>query len=117
MNSKTDVEALLRRCYDAFNRRDLEGALALMHPEVTWPNGWEGGWVHGREGVRQYWQRQWAALDPRVEPRAITWSADERAIVSVHQTVRDVTGNLLSEGTVEHVYELQDGLVRRMEIR
>ena len=69
MNTKTDVETLLRRCYLAFNARDLEGALALMHPDVTWPNGWEGGWVNGRDGVRDYWQRQWAAIDPRVEPR------------------------------------------------
>src|SRR5262245_23111120 len=111
MNSRTDVEALLRRCYEAFNCRDLEGAVALMHPDVTWPNGWEGGWVHGRDEVRRYWQRQWTALDPNVEPRVITWSAEGRAIVSVHQIVRDVTGHLLSNGTVEHVYELQDGLV------
>jgi hypothetical protein len=27
MNTKTDVETLLRRCYWAFNARDLEGAL------------------------------------------------------------------------------------------
>jgi hypothetical protein len=27
MNSNIDVETLLRRCYRAFNARDLEGAL------------------------------------------------------------------------------------------
>jgi hypothetical protein len=47
-----------------------------MHPEVVWPNGWEGGWVEGIEGVRHYWRRQWAALDPHVEPRAFTPGAD-----------------------------------------
>jgi hypothetical protein len=46
-----------------------------------------------------------------------TWSAEGRATVSVHQIVRDLTGHLLSDRNVEHVYELQDGLVRRMEIR
>jgi ketosteroid isomerase-like protein len=69
MNTKTDVETLLRRCYDAFNRRDLEGALALMHPDVTWPNGWEGGWLHGRDEVREYWQRSgrpWIRTSSRV---------------------------------------------------
>jgi hypothetical protein len=35
---------------------------------MTWPNAWEGGWVKGRDGVRHYWQRQWAALDPHVDP-------------------------------------------------
>jgi ketosteroid isomerase-like protein len=42
MSTQVDVETLLRRCYSAFNVRDLEGALALMHPDVTWANGWEG---------------------------------------------------------------------------
>ena len=116
MNTKTDVETLLR-CYGAFNARDVEGALALMHPDVTWPNGWEGGWVNGRDGVRDYWQRQWAAIDPRVEPRSFRTDAEGRISISVHAIVRDLTGKVLSDQTVEHVYEMQDGLVRRMEIR
>lgn len=116
MNTKTDVETLLR-CYRAFNARDLEGALALMHPDVTWPNGWEGGWVNGRDGVRDHWQRQWAAIDPRVEPRSFRTDAEGRISISVHAIVRDLTGKVLSDQTVEHVYEMQDGLVRRMEIR
>ncbi len=117
MTSKADVETVVRRCYDAFNNRDLEGALALMHPDVTWPNGWEGGWVNGRGGVRAYWQRQWAAIDPRVEPRAFRWDADGHLVVSVHQIVRDLTGTVIADQIVEHVYEMHDGLVRRMEIR
>ena len=116
MNTKTDVETLVR-CYSAFNARDLEGALALMHPDVTWPNGWEGGWVNGRDGVRDYWQRQWAAIDPRVEPRSFRTDSEGRISISVHAIVRDLTGTVLSDQTVEHVYEMQDGLVRRMEIR
>jgi ketosteroid isomerase-like protein len=117
MNTHTDVETLLRRCYAAFNDRDLEGALAMMRPDVTWPNGWEGGWVKGRDGVREYWQRQWTAIDPRVEPRAFRWDAEGRVVVSVHQVVRDLTGTVLADQIVEHVYEMQDGLVCRMEIR
>jgi ketosteroid isomerase-like protein len=27
-------QALLRRAYEAFNARDIDGALALMHPDV-----------------------------------------------------------------------------------
>jgi ketosteroid isomerase-like protein len=112
-----DIEALLHRCYAAFNARHLEGALALMHPDVTWPNGWEGGWVEGREGVAHYWRRQWAAVDPHVEPLAFTWEADGRIAVSVHQVVRDLAGTVLADQMVEHVYQVQDGYIRRMEIR
>ena len=42
----TDFDSL----YAAFNARDIDAALAGMHPEVDWPNGWEGGRVHGRDG-------------------------------------------------------------------
>jgi hypothetical protein len=117
MRSEPAIEVLLRRCYDAFNARDIEGALAVLHPDVIWPNGWEGGWMNGRDEVRRYWHRQWAAIDPHVEPRAFTWDAEGRVTVSVHQIVRDLTGTVLAEQTVNHVYEMRDGLVRRMEIR
>jgi SnoaL-like domain len=110
MTTQVDVETLLRRCYSTFNVRDLEGALALMHPDVTWANGWEGGWVTGRDGVRDYWQRQWAAIDPHVHPLAFTWGADGRVTISVQQIVRDLSGNVLSEQTVQHVYQMGGAL-------
>ena len=43
---------LLERLYDRFNARDMEAALATMHPDITWANGLEGGHVHGHDGVR-----------------------------------------------------------------
>ncbi|HXJ77253.1 MAG TPA: nuclear transport factor 2 family protein [Candidatus Methylomirabilis sp.] len=67
--------ALLTAAYDAFNTRDLERVLAAMHPEVEWPNGMDGGYVHGHDGVRDYWTRQWRLIDPHVEPRR--FSVDE----------------------------------------
>ena len=117
MTSRFEIEAALRRCYDAFNQRDVNAALSLMHPDVTWPNGWEGGWVNGHDAVRDYWQRQWAAIDPHVEPRGFSWDGETRVAVSVHQFVRDRQGNVIADQWVEHAYEIEDGLVRRMEIR
>jgi ketosteroid isomerase-like protein len=64
-------EALIRELYAAFNRRDIDRVLASMHPDVLWPNGWEGGRVRGQAGVRDYWRRQWAEIDPIVTPTAI----------------------------------------------
>src|SRR5262245_46070717 len=43
---KPTLRLCFARCYAAFNARDLEGALALMHAGVTWANGWEGAWVN-----------------------------------------------------------------------
>jgi hypothetical protein len=112
-----DSEEVLRACYAAFNARDLNRVLPLLHPDVVWPNGWEGGWIEGRDGVGQYWRRQWAAIDPHVEIRGFTHDAAGRVIVSVHQVVRDLDGALLVDQMVEHAYEIVDGLIRRMEIR
>lgn len=110
-------EALLERTYAAFNARDIDGALAAMHPDVDWPNGMEGGRVQGHRAVREYWTRQWGLIDPRVEPRGFATEADGRIAVDVRQVVRDRAGALLKDETVQHVYRLEDGLVRDMEIR
>ncbi|MGH9204759.1 MAG: nuclear transport factor 2 family protein [Vicinamibacterales bacterium] len=59
---------LLMNADAAFNARDLDAVRAVMHPKVDWPNGWEGGRVHGHAGVRNYWTRQWGAIEPHVEP-------------------------------------------------
>jgi hypothetical protein len=37
--------------------------------------------------------------------------------VKVLQAVRDSEENVILEGTVEHVYLIEDGLVKSMEIR
>jgi ketosteroid isomerase-like protein len=108
-------EALLRGAYAAFNARDADGLLALMTPDVEWPNGWEGGRVVGRDAVRAYWTRQWAAIDPNVEPVAFAPTADGMA-VEVRQVVRDLDGTLLSDDLVRHVYVITGGLIRRMDI-
>lgn len=110
------AEDTLRRAYEAFNARDIDGALALMHPEVDWPNGMEGGRVHGHDEVRAYWERQFGMIDSRVEPEAFIEQADGRVTVNVHQHVRDLDGAVLSDGHVRHVYTLRDGLVSAMEI-
>lgn len=108
---------LFTRIYDAFNARDIDAVLAVMHAEVDWPNGWEGGRVYGREGIRDYWTRQWAAIDPSVEPVGFDTDETGRTIVKVHQVVRDLEGKVLAEGFVEHVYRVEDGLIQSMEIR
>jgi hypothetical protein len=38
-------------------------------------------------------------------------------VVKVHQVVRDCEGNLLVDKFVIHVFQIQDGLIRRFDIR
>ena len=108
---------LLTAVYAAFNRRDIEAVFAFMRPGVDWPNGMEGGRVHGCDEVRAYWKRQWAILDPHVEPVRMEDDEAGNAVVDVHQIIRDLSGNILKDQIVQHVYSFRDGLIERMEIR
>ena len=112
----TDERELLRAAYRDFNARRLDAVLALMQPDVIWPNGMEGGFVYGHEGVRDYWIRQWSILDPHVEPLEINPDDRGRFIVKVHQVVRDLEGKLLVDTIVHHAYTLRDFLIERMDI-
>ncbi len=108
---------LLTRIYGSFNARDIDTTLAAMHTDVDWPNGMEGGRVQGHDGVREYWTRQWGMIDPHVDPVGFETAEDGRTVVHVHQVVRDLAGEVLADQMVDHVYLLEDGLVRSMEIR
>lgn len=108
---------LLKRAYAAFNARDIDSTLATMQSDVEWPNGMEGGIVHGHAGVREYWTRQWGIVNPHVEPKGFTLDESGRVVVAVHQVVQDLTGKILLDRMVEHVYSIEDGLIRSMEIR
>lgn len=110
-------QELLIATYRAFNARDIETVLATLHPAVIWPNGMEGGTLHGHSAVRDYWTRQWTQIDPLVEPRGFSTDVDGRTVVDVHQVVRDRNGKLLVDQLIQHVYRIEDGLVREMEIR
>ena len=118
VNATEDVSIeLLKRAYAAFNARDLNGALATMTPDVVWPNGMEGGVVYGHEGVRAYWTRQWGMINPHVDPVSFIQEESGRVAVSVHQVVRDLSGNVLLDRMVNHIYTLKNGLIQSMDIR
>jgi hypothetical protein len=107
----------LKHVYDRFNARDMDTVLAAMHEDVVWANGMEGGHVHGREGVRNYWTRQWALIDPHVEPVGFSNGPDGEVVIEVHQVVRDLNGNLLADNMVGHVFRIEKGLIKRFDIR
>ena len=107
---------LLIAAYREFNARRIDAVLALMHPSIVWPNGMEGGYVHGHDGVRAYWTRQWGTIDPHVEPLHMEKDEAGRTLVEVHQRVRDLDCKLLIDTIVHHAYTIRAGLIERMEI-
>jgi len=113
---KKPLEELLKQTYAAFNARDISAALATMHPAIKWPKAFEGGYISGPAAIRSYWTRQWAEINPRVEPVKFTERPDGRVEVAVQQLVKSLAGEVLFDGVVKHVYTVQDGLLRKMDI-
>jgi hypothetical protein len=111
-----DTRTIIEQAYAAFNKRDIDGALALMTEEVSWPKASEGGRVVGKEEIRAYWTRQWGEFDPHVEPLAITEGDRDKIRVRVHQLVKSLQGDVLSESEVVHVFTVNSGLIAAMDL-
>ena len=109
-------DAVALRLYEGFNRRDIPAVLTLLAENVDWANGMDGGHEHGREAVRAYWTKQWAAIAPQVDPLRLAQRDDGATVVEVHQVVRDLEGKLLLDETVRHVFHFDNGLVTRFDI-
>ena len=110
------THTIIGQAYAAFNKRDIEGALALMTKGVSWPKASEGGKAIGKEEVRAYWTRQWSDFDPHVEPLDLTEADDGEVRVRVHQLVRSLHGEMLSESEVLHVFTFQNDLISAMNL-
>src|ERR1700678_222593 len=92
-----NTRMLIAQAYSAFNQRDIDGALALMSENVSWPKASEGGRVVGKEEIRAYWTRQWKEFDPHVEPLEIIDREGSKTEVKVHQVVKTLSGDVLSD--------------------
>lgn len=112
-----NTQTLIAQAYAAFNRRDIDGALALMSENVSWPRASEAGRVVGKEEIRAYWTRQWNEFDPHVEPTEVISHEGGKTDVKVHQLVRNLNGDILSDSEVWHVYSISHGLIERMDLR
>lgn len=107
---------LISRVYAAFNRRDVDAVFALMGEDVDWPKASEGGRVVGKQAIREYWTRQWATFDPRVDVLETLDRADGKAAVKVRQVVKALKGDVLSDTELWHVYSIANGLIERMDV-
>jgi hypothetical protein len=110
------IKDLIKKAYAAFNARDIDTALSTFHPQVEWPKAFEGGYVSGHNEIREYWTRQWAEINPNVQPIEFNERQDGTLEITVQQKVKDLQDNVVFDGVVKHIYTLQDGLLRRMDI-
>jgi SnoaL-like domain len=113
MNSN---QQFLQDLYDAFNRREIETIISSMRPDVKWANGLEGGFVYGRDAVREYWTNQFKGIQAELETLKFETDENNRNIVTVHQIIKDLQGNLLADATVQQIFTIEDGLISLYEI-
>ncbi|MGF2037359.1 MAG: nuclear transport factor 2 family protein [Nostoc sp. CmiVER01] len=109
-------QQFLQNLYEAFNKGELETIISVMHPEVKWANGVSGGFVYGRDAVREYWTNQYKVIQVQLETLKFETDENNRNVVTVHQIVRDLQSNLLADATIKQIFTIEDGLISLYEI-
>lgn len=109
-------QQFLQNLYDAFNKREIETIISLMRADVKWANGLEGGFVYGRDAVREYWTNQFKDIQPELETLKFETDEENRNVVTVHQIVKDLQGNVLADATVRQIFTIENGLISLYEI-
>ena len=109
-------QEFLQNLYDAFNKREIETIISLMRPDVKWANGLEGGFVYGRDAVREYWTNQFKDIQVELETLKFETDENNRNVVTVHQIIKDLQGNLLADTTIQQIFTIEDGLISLYEI-
>jgi ketosteroid isomerase-like protein len=92
----TDVEQLVTKFFDAWNRQDLQECLAVADPEIEYvnaPSAVEPGTRRGHDGFSLVLRKQWEGLGPtaRAEIEQVHVDGD-RALV-IGQLSREMPGS------------------------
>jgi hypothetical protein len=109
-------QQFLQSLYEAFNKGEIETIISAMRPDVKWANGVEGGFVYGRDAVREYWTNQYKVIQVQLETLKFKTDENNRNVVTVHQIVRDLQGNLLADATIQQIFTIENSLISLYEI-
>ena len=110
---------LLRRVYDAWNRKDVEGGLALVHPEIEFHSSGEFPGLapvyQGREGMRRFWEDLAGFWEVGLEVRSdeMTELPDGR-LLALNTFVGHAREGMTVERETAQIVRIEDGLVTSM---
>lgn len=114
------TDQLVKRLFDAFNRRDIDAALPLLHHELVFQpitaaflN--EGQPYRGHDGIRLYFEHvmeHWR----RLEIKPVQIRAAGVAVVALGQTSGAGPGGEFSGVPTTWVFKFRDGLVAAIQI-
>jgi ketosteroid isomerase-like protein len=111
-----DVADVVRRSYDAFNRRDLDALLSLYHPGCLWDMTHFEGWpdtpvYRGHEGLRKIFEEFYGAWDEvRVEPSDLLQIGPRLMVTCTLRVLGSASGAEVSLQFTQ-VGETRDGLI------
>ena len=114
---QTVAMATLREAYSAFNRGDMDAAVAGLDPHIEWSEPPEfpgGGAYHGREAVKGYLTQSranWA--EGASEPEQMI-PAGDRIVVMVHARFRLKGSETWQDVKLADVYTVRDGKIVAM---
>ena len=112
-----DVEAV-RGSYEALNRKDIEGTVAVLAPDAEWHESSElpdSDVFIGREAVRRFLQgflEQWSEFRQEVEEVTVE---GERAAVFIHLTARGRGSGANVDARYAHLWTVRGGLGVRVD--
>jgi ketosteroid isomerase-like protein len=115
--SEENVDAF-KHGTDAANRRDVEGVLSVLHPEVEWHAALPmlgGDTVYrGHEGVREFLRELWEVLaDTRLDFPDIREAGDQVVAIG-HLRGRGVASGVETETPFGYVAEFENGKAIRI---
>jgi uncharacterized protein len=121
VSSKPDMSqaiSALRDAYAAFNRGDIDAAVASLDEQIEWSEPVEfpgGGTYHGREEAKRYLaQSRGAWAEVISEPERFITSGN-RVVVFVYARVRPNGGKEWQEVRLADVYTFRDGKATHMQ--
>jgi ketosteroid isomerase-like protein len=109
----------VRAGFEAFNRGDIEAALAGLHDEIEWHTyivpGPGGGTYHGHVGVRELWTDARRIFgDFRNVPEEL-FERDDRVVAFVRVEGVGRESGAPVEARIAHLYDFRDGKISRVE--
>jgi hypothetical protein len=72
--------------------------------------------MYGRDAVREYWTNQYQVIQVQLETVKFETDEKNRNVVTVHQIVKDLQGNLLADMTVKQIFIIENDLIILYEI-
>lgn len=106
---------LLLRFYKALDAKDVEAVMALLHPDVDFPDQLDETRIQGAAAVRAYYVKAFALISAESTPTAFHARPDRTMEVRVHHHVTSLDGALWHDGPVDYSFHFRDGLIVRLD--